>query len=776
VKLKKANEEETLSQFAERWGVSVELVVSLNPGTTIGSGFFARPIEKCPGTVNLQQASLNLPDDAVESIPSVPVIYDLTKNNAETWDWILWETEGNSDPKYQRGGKERKLGLYSLNYNKLRCAGSKDWAPKHTDGTVGGGWVKIAILNHIDYSQHQNLIKTFLPCLASTSGKVIGEASEEELVREWEGAVSRSTAANKGISTFDSRPPLIVMPFNYDDNSSKSKAIGVRLNDDPIGNADATRLKESEELTRWATASRSTITAFPDTAPKHIAHSQQRWSLRPNESDDGSLPQVVGPPDGKTLYAYQADDANSATQYYSVKTGVDYVATQNQSKNDKDLLESNSIHAMSRSDIIAGTINRRGKSRFDAEYQLEILSILLGGGERWDGIQVREIGNAGRDEIWFPALAIPTHGKAFAKAWGSKCDWREFWRDNFARPLGWAKAEMLAYFGLQHMTSNAQNFLIVFDRKNPGSKAKRVVLRDIGDTILNTPVFDVLKTVDGPLFKTAWDKEIADKKDGIVLEMNPSNRKIGGGYANPQITRIGTGIVFFFLPFLKGDVDTERDPKTAKIAADWGVESNLGFFDYMKERLAYEPADTGIDRVPGDLKESIWHDADISQSGQTVSFANLSAEILKLSSIARLGLLDQLDAKIRSFVPKNKTEVDELQAMVAGHEILICAEIHQFIQSEFGRNALVYLHDKGGRSASQVCCECKADLRQGLQGTLRCSRCGAKFCARCASKLPYPRGTSPSLRAIIEGRRCTEESHSQLISGTCDGSAEPFAT
>lgn len=696
--------------------------------------------------------------------PVVTTYYDIADNNTNFRDWLIWETEGNSDPKYQRGGRARKLGLYSLNYDLLRKAGAGDWAARHTDGTIGGGWVKVAVLDELDYASHAPLIGTFLPSFTIPGGKLA--EPKERAVRYKAAVAGRNAGGNSGLNSIDVRPPLIVMPFNYDDNSSASKAIGRDLHKDPLGNAAATRL--THELTRWATASRSTITAFDPAKPSLLPNPQTTWNLRPGTADVHDLPQVIGDTAASKFLDFQL--LNNGKRYYSVKTGVNFVATQNQGVNGKDLLESNSIHAMSRSNLIAGITKKVGEGRFEAKYQIEILSILLGGGESWDGIQIREIGEAGRGQVWFPALAIPMHGKAFAEAWQPGCVWTDFWGQHFARPLGRAKAEMLAYFGLQHMTSNAQNFLVAFDRGAPGSAAKHVILRDIGDTILNTRCFDILKPVSPSLFGTTWDHEVADAQNGIVLAQSRTELTIGGGYANPQITRIGVGIVFFFPPFLKGDLNTDADPGKASIVARWCLQHNEGFLEYMREKLGYDESwSAGSDVIDGVLLESIKKNADLSISGKSEAYANLASDVMGLSATTRQRLINELRDEISRFAPTAKQHVNDLQRLVAGHELLICAEIHAFLGSDAGGRALVNLHKYGTARgpvqpppvavkargpAALTCANCGKEKQKSDLGWFKCGTCAALFCGNCTAGLAYPPNVKPIAQRATTVRAC----------------------
>lgn len=685
-------------------------------------------------------------------------------NDTTDWDWIVWETEGNPDPKYQRGGTTRGLGLYSLNYDKLRKAdqGETAWAPAHTDHTIGGGRVKIASLSEINYSAHRELIQAFLPCFTiDGSGRLV--EPPEGGVSAVASTVSRAPSTSTVPNTINTPPPRIVMPFNYDDNSAASRAVGTSLTDVPLCLYDAARLQA--ELTRWASASRSSIAAF---FPQPIAltpHATNAWTLRPNKADDSSLPQIAGPPNGLTLKEFQAVPQNQAVKYYSVKTGVQFVSTQNQKGNNKDLLESNSIHAMHRSGLIAGTQQRVGEGVLEAKYQIEILCILYGGrydddtGDlKLDGIQIRAVGDAAAGEVWFPALAIPSHGRAFAQAWNPTGDWVDLWDRSFAVPLGRAKAEMLCYFGMQHMTSNAQNFLVAFDPNGGATgKSKHVILRDIGDTLYNDYFFNVLKTLHNQ-YATEWAHESGDAVHGVTLA-----GEIGGGYAKPQMTRIGVHIVFFFPPFLKGDLDTDKTPSLATIVTRWSRSHNTAFLAYFREKVGYaNDWNAGADSDMGDLPTRLRTFADMDNKTKA-QYATLVPQVLALNSTQRWRLIREIEGELDTLAPANADDVTRAKKLVCAHEVLICAEVQGYIQSERGKAALKALHQ--GRPVAQVqqgqavatgpaCATCAKRSGGATVGWYKCATCPAHYCPTCAKKLRLPRDVSKRLQLVSSRYLC----------------------
>ncbi|HEY8559094.1 MAG TPA: hypothetical protein VIL74_01730 [Pyrinomonadaceae bacterium] len=610
-----------------------------------------------------------------------PFKYD-DENDISEWDWIIWETEGNPGPQFSRGGRSRNLGLYRLNYHKLRKAEGAKWQDPYPDA-LGGGWVKVAVLDAENYSEHEALINTFLPCF-SIDGRKIKEP------KEWEAPVIKASTHRENLTgtdpdTINVAPPFIIMPFNYDDNGSKSKAIGTNLTAGIFPDVDAERL--DQELKRWSTASRSTIAAFPPVPDKNFYLTPHRekpkeWSLRP-PTELNWTDQIDGPKNGQALRRFQKESGNAAAKYYSVKTGVQFVSRADQSDHKKDLLEENSIHAMNRSNLIKATINRLTLGRFEARYQIEVLCILVKKDQKFDGIQIREISDAAIDDIWFPALTIPTHGKAFVDHWAPGQNWISFWRDNFAIPMGRAKGEMLLYFGMQHMTSNAQNFLCAFDRNDKNGKLKHLILRDIGDTLYNDHLFKELNEID-PLYKKEWEHEDGDKEFGVTL------KSALGSYQMPLMTRIGGSIVFFFGPFSDfGDIG--NDPDRARILSNWCIEHNYAFLNYMKEKLGYtENWKVGDGAAPtGDFPQRLRKHAELAKENVD-HYPKLVKEVFALDTAARWRLISQIETECY-----RTTDVKTAKQLVNAHEMLICAEVQLYIQDAKGAEALRKLHAQG---------------------------------------------------------------------------------
>jgi hypothetical protein len=623
-------------------------------------------------------------------------------NNEGLWDWITWETLCNPDHKFQKGDIAMKFGLWRADYALLCQYGDPS---NHADGGYGRGAVKIDILPEFDYRPHKDLIKTYLPFMEidTKTGSLIDP-------------ISKDTVNQAEVGKY-----WVVMPYNYDDNSIKSDAIGTKAvffgelkKEEPKNSIIVVRLTATQ--TRWSTASRSGIALMCPNMDVNTLHVYQKignsnnlkdypWRLRDRPGDKANIFGADITTARNTTYTKTLTTENAA-KFYSVKTGVQYVGTEDQLVNSKDLLEANSLHAMKRSSLIAYVRKNYLDGSLKARHQIEILCVQLKRDNpdktkpikdplnpnkplppwdkiAWDGFQVRDI-CANPNEVWFPAHVIPSSGKAFAHAWSKTNDWVTFWKDNFAKPLGRAKAEMLAFFGLQHQTSNAQNMLIAFDKTKPGTPCKCVILRDLGDTLLNDHAYTVLNGVDRK-FQAAWEFEInPNQKGGSTF-----SRPIGGGYADPMMTRVGATIIFFFPPFRKGDLADGA----AKTLANWGIALNESFLAYFQDEVGYTSswqAGNGEGMLPSDLYTDLKaYAADMKPEDK---YKALKDKVLSLHSKQRLALVVGIVEECNKKLHPNEPET--AKKLVGAHDMLIGAEVECYLKSDAGKQNLLALHKK----------------------------------------------------------------------------------
>ncbi|AUX23300.1 uncharacterized protein SOCEGT47_038230 [Sorangium cellulosum] len=672
-------------------------------------------------------------------------MYDdiLKENNEALWDWITWETLGNPSEKFQKGNELRGFGLWRADYTKLCSAGRSSLGSEHSDPEkeLGRADIRICVLTTCDYRKHKALIQTLLPFMPIDKNT---------------GKLQDPHSSTRG--TLKKGPYYVLFPYNYDDNAWNSRALGSNLRG-PRGSAmkslettyDAARLEAT--LPRWSTASRSCIAVFStdgvDVGTAHVYGKTERddWPFRNGKNErekifGTTLAKGKKTGQGSTYSAFRSDQKNNQKiKFYSVKTGVHYVGTEEQKVNDKDLLESNSVHAMHRSELISRTMDQYGDAAFEARYQIEILTVLIKGQySEWDGYQIRDIGDSD-GEIWFPLLALPSQGKAFAKQWGNDDDWVGFWGRSFARPLGRAKAEMLVYFGLQHMTANAQNMLVAFDRKR-GKKAKRVILRDVGDTLYNDHFFVALGRARG-YYKQAWDEEANDPQ-GVTLTC-----QIGGGYEDPYMTRIATTPIFFFPPFMGGDIAASGKP--AKILAAWAVQHNRAFIEYMGEKIGYradwqEDWKDGSDESLTDIGKAIRESPGFDKLTQS-KYVKLYKKVNALEARQRWHLIREIEAECLAVGDKDTAKA---RLLVSAHDLLLSSEVEGYVKSPEGKKRLADYHknhpqiidlqlveDRGSRSVNEgLCCSMCGKKHGSKESTFlgnwhRCGTCSRAYCNTC---------------------------------------------
>jgi hypothetical protein len=105
----------------------------------------------------------------------------------------------------------------------------------------------------------------------------------------------------------------------------------------------------------------------------------------------------------------------------------------------------------------------------------EVIAALVPGSE--SGFLVRDLTPLQDGRYYLPALSLPFWGRQIARLHGA--DFESFWAEGYAEPAGRAKAKLLARYGLQYDTPNAQNLLIQLGRDLRPTGV--IALRDLGD-------------------------------------------------------------------------------------------------------------------------------------------------------------------------------------------------------------------------------------------------------------------------------------------------------
>jgi hypothetical protein len=290
-------------------------------------------------------------------------------------------------------------------------------------------------------------------------------------------------------------PPngVVRFPFNTGDSGARDS-----ISWDSIARNLRPAQPRFWELPRWSTASRSSVGLVPQLIgsltqlqawPRPPARSQLQVNdpdiaLNLQEWQDLGTP---GARPGEAGLFYNAvtnlgaaanagmTRANAQYRLYSIKTGVNYVGSKFEGgDHGKHKLEANCNMAMLRSEVIRALPNR--DSSFGL--QLELLTVIapLGNGER-DGFQVRDLSCLREGLSYIPGQAVP-YGRRYIDRLAEHGGQCEFWRENFAVPLGRAKARLFLNYGLIHTSANAQNFVLGFR----GNRLEQFVIRDLGDT------------------------------------------------------------------------------------------------------------------------------------------------------------------------------------------------------------------------------------------------------------------------------------------------------
>ncbi|MBN1210878.1 MAG: hypothetical protein JXB05_38875 [Myxococcaceae bacterium] len=292
---------------------------------------------------------------------------------------------------------------------------------------------------------------------------------------------------------------FVRFPFNSGD-SSQTDSLSWHSIDQSLLKPDG----QLYELPRWSTASRSSVAlvpqniaqlpklqAWPGEEPRQEVQ-YQNHDIKVHMREWADLDTARANPLNLWRFYQAVGDVGAAAssdgimlpngyraRLYSIKTGVHYVGSKYQGPPvaNKHRLEANSAMAMLRSNVVRALPN--GDDSFGLQPEILTITAPLRDGSR-DGFQVRDLSCLRRQTRYLPGQAIPYARWAFDAQAGAdgQCD---FWRANFAVPLGRAKARLFLNYGLIHTSANAQNFVLGFPLMGrPG--LMQFVVRDLGDT------------------------------------------------------------------------------------------------------------------------------------------------------------------------------------------------------------------------------------------------------------------------------------------------------
>jgi len=115
----------------------------------------------------------------------------------------------------------------------------------------------------------------------------------------------------------------------------------------------------------------------------------------------------------------------------------------------------------------------------------EVLVVIERGGEA--GVLVRDLRRFQDGNYYLPALSLPFVGRQLAARHGEP--FGAFWERCYAEPVGRAKAELLARYGLWYETPNPQNVLVQLGRNL--QPTGRILFRDVGDGMCATNALEL---------------------------------------------------------------------------------------------------------------------------------------------------------------------------------------------------------------------------------------------------------------------------------------------
>lgn len=377
----------------------------------------------------------------------------------------------------------------------------------------------------------------------------------------------------------DENTKQVRFPFNSGDSTLYESLSPKTIN----GNKENNKNEVYYSIPRWSTASRSCLALVPH-KNNQGALTVYTKDLNENKWQDSRTRLLEGEFDKANSDEWESLSLNNKKRFYqtiatkldgfcsengakyndvnyrlySIKTGVSYIGSKYEGGfAQKNILEANSAMAMLRSNAILKVLKNQTNKQKDSTFrlQVELMTVtapvtIEEGKKQRDGFQVRDLSSSIKpNEVYLPSHAIPYSQNAFHTVGKDTESIKEdviFWSENFARPLGMAKAKMFLMFGLIHTSANAQNFVLAFDKnsfkKNKTPTLKGFILRDIGDTSWHDEYISkiLVKTeIYKPIWK-AFDRESSEAKDNAhhLLKSTSSEQ-----YPPPYMVSLATNSV-----------------------------------------------------------------------------------------------------------------------------------------------------------------------------------------------------------------------------------------
>ncbi|ACY18707.1 hypothetical protein [Haliangium ochraceum] len=477
----------------------------------------------------------------------------------------------------------------------------------------------------------------------------------------------------------------IRLPFNTGDSSERSSLSWI--------SARNMRLQGGQffELPRWSTASRSSVALIPNALNRLQAvgawpdadrrcEMVMRGANKVNVSEWRALEAARAAPMASARFSRLVPNLGAAVapggvtppgwngqwRLYSIKTGVNYVGTKFEGPGvgNKHLLEANSTMAMLRSDLAAALPNN--DATFGMQGELLTITAPMDNGTR-DGFQVRDLSCLQPGRSYIPGQAIP-YARRFLDLAADHGDQMDYWRANFAVPLGRAKARLFLNYGLIHTSANAQNFVLGYVRRGQ-ARIEQFVARDLGDTSWHDDYIRQYLTqfTHGRQVFQALQRELRGTSQHIL------HRTSSGQYPAPHMVRLASNSVL-----THGFSDTLG--WRPYLCYQFATGLFDGFTAFVNEAIGVDmdPATHAQQAVPDQTVMNLGYDGRYTHpTGSHAAYRQRVNEVLR-QPIATL-LAKARWVRNRAIALSTRREGDRVERILNAEEILICGALEKHL-------------------------------------------------------------------------------------------------
>lgn len=524
--------------------------------------------------------------------------------------WLGFETLWNA-PKFRKGPGRHNMGLYTMPLDQLIINMDAD-LPDALYAAFFPGISKEVVKAHANVkgAWEGMILKGQKPPLAVIDNAGQGQANN----------VARNVPQQ-----IQARP-YAVLPYNCDDNTTWSNAIGTKA-----------ERKLTSTWNMWSTASRSSVVevAPVDTSDRNLlgGDGTAAWNFGYNKIGNDrprTTPFAVNNP-------FRIGGLGAS--HFSIKTGIEMVGEVFQGgKDKKDVLEWNNALAMLRSYHIRSVEEVVGTD--DAMVILgELLTVT---NKTSDGFQVRDlrplVPRIAKGCWYLPALSVPYFGLQVVRSFiadggqvtkdllkygvspgffvefdrqlakqfavpatptpNDQANFEYYWGRYYAIQLGIVKAKLLLRYGLQWMMPNPQNMVIELDPRYKCTST--MILRDVGDWDIHSDVAVAIWGTDPSKPREVWSNY---DNVWLQIEYHPKVKSdlhkgvpndIYTPYENKSIgTQLGWAGYSTFKVWgaERWDLDVSGTGLTDACLIRWGALHNEAYFYYLEQNANINVAD-----------------------------------------------------------------------------------------------------------------------------------------------------------------------------------------